>query len=119
MTFEWLEFKIDLESFNQFLKDNIPSADGIVAREINFTIVEAEPFTQDEINQINQYYNSLTEEGELEKINFKLDIPTAINNCKLALLTKTYSSMTIIERKILLNLTLTDSELVSIVNQYR
>jgi hypothetical protein len=59
MTFSWKENHIDLSEFYQFLKNNIPNSDGIVADEIKFIIVETQPFTQEEINSIDEYYNSL------------------------------------------------------------
>lgn len=69
MIFNWLNFKIDLNSFNEFLKSNIQNSDGIIANEVEFNIVEKEQFTQEEVDLINSYYNSLTEIGEQEKIN--------------------------------------------------
>lgn len=69
MILNWKSFKIDLESFNEFLKNNVSSADGIVTDINSFTIVEKVSFTQDDTNNVNIYYNSLTEQGEFNKLN--------------------------------------------------
>lgn len=69
MILEWFKFKIDLASLNDFLKQNIPNADGIVASPKCFEIMEKSPLTSDEQELINNYLNSLTAEGEQEKLN--------------------------------------------------
>lgn len=59
MILQWKEFEINLSEFNKFLKDNITSADGIVADPSQFEIIELTPFTEIEIELVENYYNSL------------------------------------------------------------
>lgn len=80
MTLQWPSFKIDLESFNQFLRNSISNADGIVADDDKFIIVESAPFSQADINSINSYYNSLTEDGEQQKIDDRLNGSITLTN---------------------------------------
>lgn len=72
MTLNYKPFQIHLNSFFNFLQDNIPNSDGIVTYEEYFEIIETSQFTQDDINLILDYYDNLTEEGELEKFNLSL-----------------------------------------------
>lgn len=84
MIFSWPSFQIDLESFNKFLKTDISDADGIVANESELNIIEKNPLSQNEIDSINNYYNSLTEVGEQQKItdreNSSLNLPNYASN---------------------------------------
>lgn len=117
MLLEWKQFRIDLESFHNLVK-TIPNTDGIVANEQRFEIVETSPLDETSVNTIINYYNALTEEGELEKIQFRENIPNVLLNCKNALLSKNYDDMSELERKVLLNLTLTNNELEELSNLY-
>lgn len=67
MILQWKSFSIDLDSFNAFLKSDIPNADGIVAGEEHFEIIEKNTFEQSDINAVQAYYDGLTEEGEIAK----------------------------------------------------
>jgi len=64
MTLLWKEFHIDLSAFNEFLKANVPEADGIVASPDNFIVVEKDVFSPDTILLIQEYYNNLQPEVE-------------------------------------------------------
>lgn len=68
MLLEWKDFQIDLNSFNNMLKANVPHADGIVTNDTGFEIVESAPFTEDAVNTVQAYYDSLTYSGELIKM---------------------------------------------------
>lgn len=72
MLLQWKNFTIDLVSFNDFIKNNIPKSDGIIADSSGFTIIEKIPFDQTDIDVIQTYYDSLTEEGEIAKITPRL-----------------------------------------------
>lgn len=61
MILQWKAHSIDLSAFNTFLKENITSADGIVADSDKFEIVETTPFTDEEKSIIQVYYDSLVE----------------------------------------------------------
>lgn len=74
MILKWRDFTINLDSFKDFLDANIPDADGIVASPDNFEIIEVNPLTDDEIKQIQTYYDSLTADGEAQKAPVELDI---------------------------------------------
>lgn len=55
----WLEFEISLPDFLQFLKDNIPKADGIYATSDQWEVIELEPFNDDDRAAINSYLDNL------------------------------------------------------------
>lgn len=110
MTMQWKTFKLDLQTFNQFLIDNVPKADGIVAYEEHFEIIESELFDQSDIDLINTYYESLTQSGEELKLTRDVRLAEAAELVKQLLLTKDLSTITTIERKILLRVPLTVDE---------
>lgn len=80
MDLQWKSFKIDLDSFSLFLKQNIPNSDGIIAEETKFTVVEKNPFTENEKDLVTNYYNGLTAEGEALKsfnpLTFRIRLAT-------------------------------------------
>lgn len=118
MILNWKEFKIDLKSFYDFISNNIPNSDGIVANEDNFVIAEKVPFTSDDITLIMDYYNSLTESGESDKLLYPNKVLNAYNKCKISIISKNFDELTSIERKILVNSPLTESEEIELVNTY-
>lgn len=61
MILQWKSYKINLDDFNKYLKENIPSADGITASPEYFEIIEISPFTEEEQSNILNYYNLLDE----------------------------------------------------------
>lgn len=107
---EWKTYKIDLRSFNQFLQTNVPKADGIVAYEDHFVIIESEPFDQTDIDAITNYYNSLTESGEDLKLTRDVRLIQAAEVIRQDLLTIDLTNLSVIERKIMMNMTLTLDE---------
>ena len=61
MKLQWKSFKIDLNSFLQFLEASVPESEGIVACEEDMEVIEKTEFDDDTIKLIEDYYNSLTE----------------------------------------------------------
>lgn len=61
MTFTWKSFKIDLAQFLDFLQSNIPSSDGIYASEEYFEVIVKSPLSGEEVQLIQDYYDSLIE----------------------------------------------------------
>lgn len=60
-------FPIDFDSFDAFLRTNVPNADGVVTTDTGLEVIEKVAFVQADIDAVNGYYNALTEQGELEK----------------------------------------------------
>lgn len=116
MFLQWKDFYIDLASFYDFLQKNVSKADGIVADSNGFTIVEKEVFSVLERDTIMEYYSGLNEQGELNKVQGRKDIEAAIRNKKEDLVDKDLSSLTRLEKKLLLNLPLTDQDILEILN---
>lgn len=116
MIFNWKPFKIHLESLYEVVK-TIPSADGISCDDVTFIIVEKTPFTEDEKNIINSYLDSLTEEGELKKIQFKSVLNDKIIQVKLSMVSKNYDELSSIERKLLLGIQLSNEDIASLIDE--
>lgn len=116
MILPWKSFKIDLKSFYQFLSTNIPNSDGIIANDSHMEIVEKSTFTQSDIDMIMQYYSSLTEEVESAKINRTTTAQTKVAILKLGMVSKTYDQLTLLERKVLLGLELTESDIDELIS---
>lgn len=120
MILQWKPFKIHLKSLRDYISECCPNTDGIVANEDwdYFEIVEKVDLSPEEINKIQTYYDSLTESGELEKLNYPQILSDAIINCKNFLLEKSYDSMTVAEKKLLLGIKLTKDDEMSIIQTY-
>lgn len=111
MILPWKEFQIDLASFGQFLLLEIPKADGIVANEDYFEIIELEPFTSLDVTKINDYLDNLDPEIELRKIQRPYIIEQNIVMIKSQALEKPYYSLSALEKKLLFKVTLSDVEI--------
>lgn len=110
MQLSWKEFDIDLPSFKRFLDENVEKADGIVATEDSFVIVEREAFEQSDIDAVQGYYDALTEEDEALKISRPARLIVAINAAREDLLSANWSQLTQVQRKLLAVLPLTTEE---------
>lgn len=60
-------FTIDFDSFDDFLRANVPNADGLVTNDAGIEVIEKVAFEQADIDAVNGYYNALTEQGEIAK----------------------------------------------------
>lgn len=116
MICNWKSFQIDLPSFLRWLNQNIPSADGICAESSNFNIIETTPFTSEEIDMINNYINLLTEEGEDIKRARPSILQTKFEAIRTAAIPKRWVDMSILERKIIAQVPLSESEMEEIYN---
>lgn len=116
--FEWRQFKIDLPSLYKFAEANIDQFDGIIAQYDFFEIVKKEEILESEIEIINGYMADLEESAELEKINRPKLILESFERCKLAMVEKTYDQMSVLERKILLNVELSEEDIQSLIESY-
>jgi hypothetical protein len=110
MRLSWKTFKIDLSSFNDFLVANVPNADGISATTGDFAVVERESFGQGDVDLVNSYYGSLTEEGEFLKLNRPSLLASAVYDLRVGMLSKEYSEFSLVERKLLVGIALTVEE---------
>ena len=111
MILNWKPFKIDLKTFYQFLQDNVPNSDGIVAYDSHLDIIESSPLTESEVNLIHSYYDSLTEVSESSKINRLPNAHSKLVSLKLDMISKSYDELSTLERKILLGVELTESDI--------
>lgn len=64
-----LNFPIDYQSFHDYLVANVPNADGICSCDTGYNVIEKIPFTPTDETNINTYYNSLTQAGEVAKMS--------------------------------------------------
>lgn len=110
MQFPWKPFQIDLNSFYTYVSSNVSSSDGIVATEDYFEVVESTPFTPEESSLVQDYYDSLEESSESLKLSRPESLSIAIETLKQGLLVKDLTTLTVTERKVLLNLPLTTDE---------
>ncbi len=110
--YAWPEdFKLDLNKLNEFLKANIPEADGINASEEGFEFVNYDLFTEEDILMIEGYIPSLSRETEVDP---KLFIDATIKQIKENMILKDYSDLTILERKLFMNMELNSEDLEEI-----
>lgn len=116
MHLSWLAFRIDLCKMNQFLRAQVPNADGITADEEGFDVVEATPLTEESVAAINNYLDSLTEEEEAASLARPQAILSAIAATKNGMVLKLYHDLTVVEKKILLGIELTKSDEDSLLN---
>lgn len=110
MILSWKEFRVDLGYFKKWLDENVPKSDGIVAAEEDITIVETEEFSSEDISLVNNYWDNITEQGELDKFNRPNILSEAIISTKEGMVSKTWVQFTSTERKIALGLSLTTIE---------
>jgi len=116
--FEWKQFKIDLPSLYKFAEANIDQFDGIIAQYDFFEIVKKEGIVASDIEAINEYMADLEESAELEKINRPKLIMESFERCKLIMVEKTYDQMSVLERKILLNVELSEEDIQNLIESY-
>lgn len=64
---QWKEYRVDLEDFARWLRSNIPNYIGMSANAICQIHTSEEPTIQDRL-ALEEYWNSVTEESETEKI---------------------------------------------------
>ena len=67
MILAWKSFRVYLPDFKTFLDENVPKSDGINASVDQCWIVEAQTFTQTDIDSVNNYYDNLDEQTEASK----------------------------------------------------
>lgn len=114
MILEWKPYTIDLELFNEWLRDNQPKTDGLVATEEELTVIEIESLNESERTTIESYYNQLP---EYVKGYTQEELQEAILNKKHDILSKDITTLTQMEKKLLLNIELTKEEKQTIVNE--
>jgi hypothetical protein len=78
LQFDWLNFDIDLPSFQEFLLSSISDSDGIVTIDNGFKVVVKRMWTDTDFDLIETYLASLTEQGELAKKNPPLKVVSEI-----------------------------------------
>ena len=115
MILEWKQYSIHLGEFNDFLKENCPNADGIIANPDNFEIIEKNPLTQYEIDLINSYYDSLSQSGEQYKFDFENNFLTALNSYREDAI---FNNLTNLQKKAVFRLQLTKAEEYTIYEWY-
>lgn len=115
MVFNWKEFKIDLKSFYEYLQQHVPNACGIVAFNSHFEIPSYTSFTQQEMDLINSYYDNLNKHSEDQKSQKPFFIHQALVDLKKGMLLKKFDELNTIEKKILLNIELSQEEIESLL----
>lgn len=118
MILQWKSFKIDLASMSEYLANNISHYDGIIANNEHFEIITLQELSELEIDKIMIYYNSLNEQDEQAKLNIPISRESALLKCKNAMIHKDYDDLSLIEKKILLKIDLTEEEIQTIVNWF-
>lgn len=116
MNLQWKAYRINLEDLEAWLTQNHPKTDGINASIDSFIIVEIEPLTDDEKNQIIAYYDSMPEYTDTVSRSEKLT--SALLNYKGELLLKDITTYSILDKKVLLSLPITKDEEDQIIVDY-
>lgn len=118
MQCNWLPFRIDLGALNAFLQAGAFPTDGIVADEGSFTIVEINPLDEMQRASIQDYLDGLTEEGEALSLSRPARFVNACSALKTQMLSKRYSDLDSLERKLLLALPLSKFEEDECIERY-
>ena len=120
MQFNWKSFRIHLPSFKKFLDENVQEADGILATVQGFSILsKPNQIIQEQSNNIIiNYYNNLEETLETKRFNRDIKFPSALVSKKESMVDKDWSEMTTVERRIVLGLTLEESEIDDIITEF-
>lgn len=118
MICQWLSFTIYLPDLQEWLSENIPESDGIVSNEDSFEIIEREPFSPEQINWVQEHINSLTPITEIDKINEVDQLKLSLLNCRMALAYKSFETLEVFERKIILGIELTEEEKSGLITAY-
>lgn len=113
MKFPWLSFRIYLPSLYAWLSTNLDNCDGIFAEEDGFTLFI--PDEESSRQQIQTHLDSLNETNETAKFNYPALALAALTTYKYSLISKTYSALSPMDRKLLLGLSLTEVEIAAIV----
>jgi len=114
MILQWKEYVINLSLFDEWLRENQPKTDGLVATKDELTVVEIEALTPEEVQQIQAYYDQLDEHVTTYTEN---ELRLAVTEKKQEILIKDITTLTQVEKKILLNMELTEQEKHDLVNE--
>lgn len=110
MRLNWLSFQIHIPDLSAFISANIPQADGILADESGFEIIEVSPFQQEQIDLVNNYLASLTESAENAKIERAENLAIKIKELVEQNISVAWHKKSNIEKKLLLGQPLTTQE---------
>lgn len=108
--YEWKEFPIDLPSLLVDLHAAYPSICGISA-DVNMRVCSTEELDQVALGSIQAHIDALDPAVEAEKRAKPILRESAIDAAKLDAVTKTYDQLSVAQKKLLLGLLPTDSEL--------
>lgn len=115
---EWKSFRVNLPDLEDWLKDvggenyKGNSADAV------FTMWFTEQPGYEAEGVIEDYWESLTEEGEYDKWALYTFRNAAVEDARVGLLTAAFDDLIVAERKLLLNMSLTSADLDSLLVKF-
>lgn len=116
----WKQFNVHLRYLNNWIKNNYPNkTDGIIAGENYFEIVELQSLTQQEKDEIQSYYDNLTESDEQDKFNFEKNIKSAITQYKDDAINNHLNNLDDLQKKVIYGATINETEGWQIYNWWK
>ena len=110
MILQWKDFNINLKDLDKVIRANCTNYKCITACENWLEIKSTATFTQNEEDFIQSHYDSLTEIEEQYKFNRDANLYNAIKAYKEDVITLSWDSMSVLQRKALCDLDLTEGE---------
>ena len=113
-----VEWKVSLSSFEDWARSSFPSYVGNSADANGLTLWFAETVTEEERELIDLEWNDLDKATEEMKIQIPIKIEAAIVAAKAGIVSQSWNQLISAERKLVLNLPLTDADKTALLNKY-
>ena len=115
---DWNEFRVHLPSLCDWIKANTGDKYYCISADYDLTIYFTEEPTDEIKAAIDAQWESLTAETEAAKWQHDVDLEAAVVTAKTALLTMDLTTMNQAERKLFMNMPLTDDDKNSLLLKY-
>jgi len=114
----WHEFRVHLSSLNDWLLANAGEGYKGMSADSKITFWFEEEPTAEVVIAIDAYWDSLTEEGEAAKFALDAEREAAVLEARDALLTADLTTLTVAERKLFMNMPITDEDRDALLAKY-
>lgn len=117
---QWVAFDVDLVRLQAHMLQNLSgNYTGISCCPVLCRFVFTENAEQADIDIINSYWNALAKEIEEATILDRIELAPAMLWKKTSLVFKIWKDMSALERKLILDIALTDEEVSTLLTEYR
>jgi hypothetical protein len=116
----WKNFPVDLAKLDLYLRQNLSeNYSGLSACAASCSFVFHASPNQQDVSLIDDYWLNIEEEVEAQSILDRTELPYAIRWKKPQLLALQWSDMTLMQRKLISNVELSDEEKQVLLSQFR